>query len=156
MKTTPIGSHCDRTGNCPHCYRFAFGFEHLGDAMASLPTVPPHVQREAGTWCLVVGNEHELKVHPMKITSSLDAEPWFALGGASEVAPLDSAWHVLRVHHRWRLMAAPEASVERIGSLMSFIWKSEQHPDPASFMNKVALLQAHVMFSVAGILETKS
>lgn len=75
--------------------------------------------------------------------SSLDADSWFAFGSGDGAQQL--AWHIARLHRRLRLFASPEASVERIGSMMSYLWKGQQHPEPASFMNRVALLQADVL-----------
>lgn len=57
--------------------------------------------------------------------SSHDADSWFAFGSGDDAQQL--AWHIARLHRRFRLFASPEASVERIGSMMSYLWKGQQH-----------------------------
>ena len=89
---------------------------------------------------LVVVEEAIRKVDPGRVAASLDTDPWFSLGSAD--AP--HCWHAVRLHHRWRLFAAPEAAVERVGSVMANLWQDTQHLGPAGFMTRVLLQQAHV------------
>ena len=78
------------------------------------------------------------KIQPSSIAASLDCDPFFSLGSEED----SHAWHAAKVHHRWRLFAAPEAAVERVGSMMSNLWSNSQHLMPEALMGRVLMQQA--------------
>ena len=78
------------------------------------------------------------------VSARLDADPYFACGepGAGHA----SAWHAVRLHHRCRMLYAPEAACERLGSYMHYQfrqWKGG-HVTPSVLIGRVFLEQAHV------------
>ena len=87
------------------------------------------------------------KLDATAVSSSLDLQPYFAMGAdASE----QHSWHASRCHHRWRLFSAPEAAVERTGSVMQRLFDSRQNLAPAPLMARAFLAQAGVTCTGGG------
>ena len=91
-----------------------------------------------------------------RVAAAIDCEPWFSIG--QEAWP-DSAipkfiervrnrrtltWHAARLHHRCRLLFAPDACCESIGSLIRRHWVPERGLSPGEVADGVFLAQAHV------------
>ena len=81
--------------------------------------------------------ESLLEVDVAAIGAALDRCSDFALG-------MPSLWHVVRLHHRCRMLAPPEAPCERMGSYMSMLWHPEQHAGAGAIFDRVFLSQAKV------------
>ena len=73
------------------------------------------------------------------MSASLDKHKWFAVGNDGKFC-----WHALRLHHRSRLLRAPETACEFIGSIMHQQFSANQDLAPAPLMDRVMLQQAHV------------
>lgn len=91
-----------------------------------------------------------------RVAAAIDCEPWYSIG--KEAWPASSlpdfaehvrrrgamAWHAARLHHRCRLLFAPDACCESIGSLIRRHWDPERGLSPAEVADGVFLAQAHV------------
>ena len=86
----------------------------------------------AGRHVIVLARE--TKVDPSAVSSSIDACRFFSEG----------TWHAVRVHHRGRLLFAPESACERMGSFMHTIWNGQGALAPGPLIDRVLLKQAHV------------
>ena len=91
---------------------------------------------------LVTAYVLNFQLDPSVVSARLDADPWFACGDLGN----RSAWHVVRLHHRCRVVYAPEAACERIGSYMHFQFRQWKGGvvSPSVLMGRVLLEQAHV------------
>ncbi len=92
---------------------------------------------------LVIVRRVHLHVDSSAVSAALDAHPYFSCGASREYR---SAWHAVRLHHRCRLLYAPEATCERMGSYMHYQfrgWKGGTL-SPAVLVGRVMLMQAHV------------
>ena len=76
----------------------------------------------------------QTKVDPSAVSSSIDACPFFS----------KDTWHAVRVHHRGRVLFAPESACERMGSFMHTIWNGQGAMAPGPLIDRVLLKQAHV------------
>ena len=76
----------------------------------------------------------QTKVDPSAVSSSIDACPFFS----------KDTWHAVRVHHRGRVLFAPESACERMGSFMHTIWNGQGALAPGPLIDRVLLKQAHV------------
>ena len=91
-----------------------------------------------------------MKVDYGAIGRSLTMHPWFAVGkGPKEHAPARSllhtcCWHTARVYHRYRMLHMPEASVERIGSILHAQFHTMQQLSPSQAVDRALLAQALV------------
>jgi len=90
-----------------------------------------------------------------RVAAAIDCEPWFSIGReawpasslpdfAERVRSRGIAWHAARLHHRCRLLFAPDACCESIGSLIRRHWDPERGLSPAEVADGVFLAQAHV------------
>lgn len=91
-----------------------------------------------------------------RVAAAIDCEPWFSIG--KEAWPASSlpdfaehvrrrgamAWHAARLHHRCRLLFAPDACCESIGSLIRRHWDPERGLSPSEVADGVFLAQAQV------------
>ena len=82
------------------------------------------------------------QLDPSVVSARLDADPYFACGDPGN----RSAWHAVRLHHRCRVLYAPEAACERIGSYMHYQFRQWKGGvvSPFVLMGRVLLEQAHV------------
>ena len=96
----------------------------------------PHGRRLVYMW------GEKVVVDPAAISSSIDAHSWFAVGSTTADK---CAWHAARVHHRGRLMRAPETACEFVGSIIHRQF-NETHGElaPGPLMQRVLLAQGHV------------
>ena len=76
----------------------------------------------------------ETKVNASAVSASIDACPFFS----------QCTWHAVRVHHRSRLLFAPESACERLGSYMHQLWSSAMGLAPGPLIDCVLLKQAHI------------
>ena len=84
-------------------------------ALAKLrrPHKPGPANSQAGRYVIVLARH--TKADPSVVSSSIDACPFFSKG----------TWHAVRVHHRGRVLFAPESACERMGSFMHMIWNGQ-------------------------------
>ena len=87
---------------------------------------------QAGRHVIVLARQ--TKVDPSAVSSSIDACPFFS----------KDTWHAVRVHHRGRVLFAPESACERMGSFMHTIWNGQGALAPGPLIDRVLLKQAHV------------
>ena len=87
------------------------------------------------------------------VAAALDQHPWFAVGARAEAsaesspgqaAHARSAWAAARVHHRCRLLIAPDACCEAVGSLVRSQWNPKRGLTPTQVADSVFLQQAGV------------
>ena len=64
----------------------------------------------------------------------LGRHPYFCTGAGLDEAPEESksCFHAVRLHHRCRVMRAPESACEHLGSLAHGLWEPSQGLDPSS------------------------
>lgn len=90
---------------------------------------------------LVVVVRMDSKIDSSAVSEALDRFPYFSVG-ASERAP--SAYQAALFHHRYRLLFAPSAAVERLGSILHQQYDAVQGLAPAALVDRVLLSSAHV------------
>ena len=146
-----VGRCCCRRGGAwiPQCLPFEAMAERLrpppcgqewfrvrGDRFEP-GSVLMHVSKRGKAGRLVQVLESLLEVDVAAVGASLDMCSDFALG-----KPL--LWHVVRLHHRCRMLSPPESPCERMGSYMSMLWHPEQHAGAGAIFDRVFLSQAKV------------
>lgn len=115
-------------------------------AQASCRNSAVRVLKGSSRLVVIVGRQ--LEVDTAAICRALDKHPYFATGGVPN--PEKSAWHALRLHHRGRVLRAPEAACERLGSMAHQLWEPSQHLAPSGLVQRLHLL-AHGVRCVGGI-----
>ena len=92
-----------------------------------------------------------VKIDYGAIARDLTLFPWFAVGrGPSDegdprlLLQHTCCWHAARVFHRYRMLHVPEASVERIGSILHHQFHTMQQLSPAQAVDRALLAQAMV------------
>jgi len=100
-------------------------------APGALARVRPR-RDQAGRHVIILTKQ--TKVNPSAVSSSIDACRFFS----------ERTWHAVRVHHRGRLLFAPESACERMGSFMHTIWNGQGALAPGPLIDRVLLKQAHV------------
>lgn len=90
------------------------------------------------------------------VAAALDKHAWFAVGARAESSPnrgplphrrgleARSAWAAARVHHRCRLLIAPDACCEAVGSMVRNQWNPKRGLTPVQVADGVFLSQAGV------------
>lgn len=87
------------------------------------------------------------------VAAALDQHSWFAVGARAEAsadsspgqaARARSAWAAVRVHHRCRLLIAPDACCESVGSIVRSQWNPKRGLTPSQVADGVFLSQAGV------------
>lgn len=92
---------------------------------------------------LVVVTELKVSVDSVALARSLETHPWFTVGRCSTDP---KCWHVGRLHHRTRLLAAPEAAIERLGSIMNYQYEACAGLTPAQSVDRLLLdLWKHIL-----------
>ena len=83
---------------------------------------------------LVYVSDARTVVDSHAICLALDRRPYFCTGAGLDEAPEESksCFHAVRLHHRCRVMRAPESACEHLGSLAHGLWEPPQGLDPSS------------------------
>ena len=127
------------------------GFMHIGKAWRRKKTMHLKsgapgpggvcaVVREHGPPSLVYVVHQVSEISTSAVCASLDADPYFCNGVKKNVA---SAWNAVRTLHQCRLMGAPEACCERVGSTLEGIWsKRRAHAALASHIDRARIREA--------------
>ena len=108
-----------------------------------LEAVVPRVRVMSGSRRLLVlleKTEHVIDANA--VSRSLDGHSWFSNGAC--LASSTNCWHAVRVHHRCRLLRAPEQVCEQLGSMLHGLWDPSQHLDPLAMVSRLQLVQAKV------------
>ena len=95
---------------------------------------------------LVVIRDVKTSVNVGAISEAIDRHAYFCTGALPGEAPVteQSAWHACRVHHRGRVLRAPEAACEHLGSLAHQVWDPSQGLSPAPLIQRVHLMSCQV------------
>ena len=91
---------------------------------------------------LVEAQQVVWRIDTAAVAAALDTHTWFAIGGEGGHT---AAWHACRVHHRCRLLFAPDSPCERMGSLLRLLWDQRSSSAyPSYSTDRLLLAQAGV------------
>jgi hypothetical protein len=80
------------------------------------------------------------------VSRSIDSDPFFSRDGPGNDPRCGStAWHAVKVHNFCRVMGAPDACCERVGSLMESAYSKRTKASVSHLMDEVLLTDAKVL-----------
>ena len=97
------------------------------------------------------------RVNAAAVCQALDKYPFFTTGAGTDERPDPnrSAFHATRIFHRCRVMRAPEAACEHMGSLAHHLWQPSQGLDPSSVAAQLLLAMLQVRFKEVSLYNFK-
>jgi hypothetical protein len=91
--------------------------------------------------CLVEVARSLRNVSAAEVAAALDTNSWF--GARPDQSSGRTCWAIVRLHHRCRLLMAPDAACESVGSFMRLLWNSRRTSgDVAARIGDCAVLAA--------------
>ena len=112
-----------------------------GKQQSLLHLLPGAVARWEGKCVEVVHPLHA--VHAAAVASALDFFPWFS-AVPDRIKDRPGCWAAARIHHRCRLLCAPDAACEGVGSHIRMMWDGRRGVGPAHVADAALLAHAGV------------